>query len=53
MGNIVYIEDTKNAHNILTGILNVKRSCRKIFRTWEDNIHMYGFDSTCSEYGNI
>jgi len=42
----VHIEDRKIAHNILTGILNVKMSYRRTVHRWQDNSHMYGFDST-------
>jgi hypothetical protein len=40
----VHMEDRKIAHNILTGILNVKMSYRRTVARWEDNSHMYGFD---------
>jgi hypothetical protein len=53
MGNLVHVQDTKNAHYILAGILNVKRSCRRTVHRWEDNIHIYGFDSTSPVSGSI
>lgn len=42
----MHVEDRKTAHNILTGILNVKISYRRTVHRWEHNSHMYGFDST-------
>jgi hypothetical protein len=42
----VHVEDRNVTHNNLTGILKVEMSYRRTVHRCEDNIHMYGLDST-------